>query len=542
MAVDTALLDKWELHLWESGPFFSRTLSIAPQDPEHGLVTLTIDVFENNKAPALNVELTEGERALLKVCDWLSGFKERDEDLVLRVSNFSAGPLTNAILALTISPKNGLLVSLERTNDTHSQADRNGEHLMIGRRQLAWFSSTDRARLTLTNATLGTKATLAYRAYPKEDKPCAIELGGGFVKTVIGPDPADRPGFELETVFDPAAFLYETSRTNMDCRLDGDRLVVRFRNASDEGNGFTADARSGRLLEFHFVEQGVHADLRFDSGAFERQQAALYAATAAKARAVDGHQPLSSAIQALLEYPSWASWAANLSHLNPAAGSWTDAAQTAAKLFNAKTLGPLDQVLARRAAVDKPDSFGVPLSIGDVNHWDEHALGNSAAVFVFCTIEDFFPRDSWPWTLAREAAFVMQQKAQYTDAELQRLAQSKETGPIGFLALASVLHDLNPQSSKAAAGLGLNLLGARNFRNDYRLLLDGQSALSQSLQNVVSALGTLNDAEVEALAQPFPSGVAGLIESTARALRQSKRGVTLKTMYQNLGSDLGSLA
>ena len=81
-----------------------------------------------------------------------------------------------------------------------------------------------------------------------------------------------------------------------------------------------------------------------------------------------------------------------------------------------------------------------------------------AWTLVFRVADALFPRESWPWTTAREAVFVVSGAGTYTGLELQRIYESNEVGPIGYLTIAELLAQIDsPYSVPIAPALAARL-------------------------------------------------------------------------------------
>jgi hypothetical protein len=156
---------------------------------------------------------------------------------------------------------------------------------------------------------------------------------------------------------------------------------------------------------------------------------------------------------------------------------------------------------------------------------DAALAGNSLsalyAAFGFRYCNALFPKYSWPWTIARESVFLLANQTTYTDSELQRLYQSEDTGPMGCLVIAELLARLNSPSAKTFAIGGLTRLGPAHFRNECRVLLEGQSGLARAFSNMASVLREMPSEELEALAAVLPADEATFLKECDRDLRSA---------------------
>jgi hypothetical protein len=153
----------------------------------------------------------------------------------------------------------------------------------------------------------------------------------------------------------------------------------------------------------------------------------------------------------------------------------------------------------------------------------QNSLSAFFAAFGFRYCNELFPKYSWPWTIAREAVFVSANQTSYTGAELNRLYESEETGPIGCLVLAKLLAKLNSPAARTFAARGLTRLTAADFQRDCDLLLEGDSRLARTFANVAALLREMPEEEVEGLAAALPENETALLKESVQALRASPK-------------------
>ena len=146
--------------------------------------------------------------------------------------------------------------------------------------------------------------------------------------------------------------------------------------------------------------------------------------------------------------------------------------------------------------------------------------GLAAVAFRFTN--DVFAQGSWPWTLSRETVFILGGMGKYSLAELGKIYESEETGPLGYLTTAKVLSRLSPRLSGAFAAKGLSRMSVEAFRNDVRVLLEGDSKLARCLIETAQALRDLDDAERDALLLVFDAEYAEVVGRSIDMLRKDK--------------------
>jgi hypothetical protein len=153
---------------------------------------------------------------------------------------------------------------------------------------------------------------------------------------------------------------------------------------------------------------------------------------------------------------------------------------------------------------------------------------------LFVAGTELFPKDSWPRTVAREAAFVLLNHARYANTELERICNSEQTGPIGFLAVAELVSYLDKQAAREVALQGLTRLSPQDFLTDCDLLLKGDSGLARSFSRLVATLRALPQDELAALVTVLPEAEANLLRESAAALRANPEATLESVLYPAL--------
>jgi hypothetical protein len=150
--------------------------------------------------------------------------------------------------------------------------------------------------------------------------------------------------------------------------------------------------------------------------------------------------------------------------------------------------------------------------------------------FVFRHCNDWFPKYSWPWTMARESVLLLGSQGAYVDAELTRLINSEATGPLGCLALSAGLSRMGSPAAKEFATRGLTRLGVAGFRADYRLLFEGDTGLAKTAANMAEILRTMPSDQLAALVKTLPPPEARLVRESADALRAQPKAPLESTL------------
>jgi hypothetical protein len=276
---------------------------------------------------------------------------------------------------------------------------------------------------------------------------------------------------------------------------------------------------SGRLIELTLSDaQGRwKARVQTERGALARLVSDLRESTARHVNVLDPKRPLNSWTGYLAEQLLRSDVVAPFLFKDVPPADRMRAAAAVRRLFARPLLEPFDALMASRGTV--PEPFVVPAD-PPATTAAAHAMGTTMAFgLVFGYVNEIFAKGSWPWTLAREGAFVAGGKGQYTGMELQRLYDSPDTGPLGHWAIAKWLTSIKSPHAKAFAAGGLQKLSTSSFRRDMRLLFEGDTALRRVADNMLAALPDLDDEDVEALVRILPADTGSFLRRCVVQLR-----------------------
>jgi hypothetical protein len=189
------------------------------------------------------------------------------------------------------------------------------------------------------------------------------------------------------------------------------------------------------------------------------------------------------------------------------------------RLFADQPLRPLEAALVKLVAKE-PETFFVPGERVETAQAAANSAVGTLMALVFRGADAVLPRGSWPWTLAREAVFTLDNRSLYTGLELERLYESEATGPLGHLVTAALLSRIGSPDARLFARRGLERSTAQHFRADARLFLEGDSALAQSVERTLDAVRALDPGEIDALARVLPVSAGNAVRAVARILRE----------------------
>jgi len=518
MPFDQDVITRSKLKLWRSARYLKYEITPEPIDNTTAAVRLTIDITEYAAAPPLRGTFSEDEHALLRFCSWLSALRSRGDDIVITMDGLSIASAIRLIFS-----DQGALIALGAREQNPSQV--NDLDMVLAPDHLDFVSTTLQAKalVALPRVQLQINVSLLPEHDPQPEREFSLNFGAAFATKIVGklggatPAGADAVPLQFDLLFAPAACL---SWAHL---KDGQRAlhngVLTFSNA--RRGRLSIDARSGQLLEF-FVS-AAKANLSIDHGAFGAAKAEIEATSAAYTDHFDSGSGPMNAIAALLTEsmlrggPPTPAWLGNLAQQER-----SRAAAAADRVLQRQILLPLDEVLSRWHA-QQGKVFYVPDQAGT-------ASAGILSALVFRLVNDLFPRDSWPWTTAREAVFVGSGMGQYTGLELARIYDSGQVGPIGYLTIADLLAYIRSPQSSRLAQRGLERLSNEDFRKDVELLLRGNSALASCFKRAAMAVRDLTEADVEALAAALPPAGQAFLRNASGLLRAHPDDPVEKTM------------
>jgi hypothetical protein len=313
-----------------------------------------------------------------------------------------------------------------------------------------------------------------------------------------------RP-FELRTLLAPVCFVDiahgGTSKKPVDVDLRDGVLAIR-----GDGGLFRFKAETGELVELVYENHG-RVRIYPRRGAVDEALARIDAAGAANS--LDAAHPLASA----------AAFVAEAAIANPMLSpratptQRATAASAARKLLTSKGVLDVGDPWSRLEPVERFEGFFIPVDVAGVVAASEgNALAFLGEAVPYCDF--FFVRESWPWTVAREALLVSAGRAKYTDTEARRFFQSPDVGPIGFLVAANLYARVNDATTaRVFAKRGLERLTFEAFSRDCRTLLANGSVQAAALSGVLGAARGLSDEEVGAMSAVLPAAYGNAIKA-----------------------------
>ena len=350
----------------------------------------------------------------------------------------------------------------------------------------------------------------------KPEKPFTLSVEGG-----IDSEKCAKP-FHLNIKLAPVAFVGMAHKSGVSYSSDKGVATI-----TGQEFRLKVDSESGKPIELVLSKYEKKGKFRLTTkkGAFDQVMNQIEKATAQCRNEFKPQEPLSSTLAYLAEEQVLQKLFVQSSSSRKVTPEQLASATTVlARILEKRPLAPLEGLILKGPAEGGED-FTLPQDSPQTSGASLQRLLTKFSAIVFKWCNDLFPQRSWPWTIAREAVFVFGGMGRYTTMELQRIYESKETGPIGCLATGNLLNIIKwPQwpHARAFADRGLERLSADDFRNDWRLLIEGESVLAQCLVRTAEAFRDLDDEDIEALVLLLPPERATFVRNSVRLLREEK--------------------
>lgn len=496
MKITAARLVEARRQLRDCGRFWD--YEVTPEYHGTGIVSsrqvnLKIKVAELEGVPRLTESLRPTQQALVRVCEWLERFPARKETISARIKDLEGFPVD---LDFALSPRNGLMVNLSLGSNAPAAA---GFLLTGDTVQLCAWGSSNRVAKAREG---GGEVFVHLVPYHGEgSNRFTLTIGGGYRGKLDTEAAKPVPLLKFDVQLSRAAFVELASNAT---------VVGRSLLITNDGFQIRADAKNGRILETTRPADQAELQARFNDRSwpevvrdFNRRAAALTNTYLAE------HE--FSSLLALV-----AGETARFALLQSATTNVEQrrlAGAAVRRLITSENLAPLNLL----AGIDT-NEFKIPMNELETA-MAQNSLVTLFSGFAFDWSTRVFPKNSWPWTLVRESAFVMMNQGQYTDEELERLCAAEETGPVGLLAIGWLLERAGSPTARTVAVQGLVRMSAKDFLQDCRLFLRGDKGLARSFARVAESLRTMPEDELAGLVAALPEPEGRLLRDSHAALQ-----------------------
>lgn len=514
LAFDPGLAARIDDQLRATGRFLYHAVEIAPPTDAKSQMHMIVRLRDNvASVPALGKEFSRKEQAILRAAHWFEQWPSRDEDLMINArpaiavkkSAFAVSSLVDAVVSFQhgVYLHTCLLPADGGTKQEHE--------LLVTGKTIAFVSPGRSAclqtpnRLNLLHNTFGLKPQfriVGLERPGKQGEQVANNFSFGFKN-----NPNDNvPLFDVQLGFAPAAALYSLHGQNWQIDFDGPLMRM-----TRDGSIVEIEEATGRLvrLELRDDERGSELTLRVERGALMAKLDEVQPRLQGYSNGWSEATPLASVAGfALDEYQ----------FLREGSLTGDERARLGAvrKLARHACRAADDWIISHHA-LDSKDEFKLPPpNETAVQHLPQMLTTPLLQGARFC-----FPRESPPWTLSRETAFLLAGKSAHAQYQLAAVLNSTSTGPISGLYGSGLFRFWNPEMSRRFARQSLVRTDARYFRRDLEWLLAKESILRAPLLDMATTLREFEPEELRGLASMLASDPTQRA-AIARALLQLK--------------------
>ncbi len=506
-----------EYELWRSGRFIDYELTPAPPDSVDDPVKLQIKVTESPFAPPIDQPLPREEQVLLKMREWLANPDRWQADMVLEMNN------PDNTIEIILAPGRGALATIRPAKT----ASKRPLTIIASKDVVGYYPADVPMKLegTTPSVQFESMINIAMDAKPDDpQKPFRLNVGFG----IENKSSSDAKGPIVGAVnLQPAVAVAMAHQGNAKTSWDGDTLIVSRGAARTH-----IDAGSGTLLRFREEDGEDTTEITFRQGAFGQRLAEIRKLTGGLKNSFDRERPVSSFLGFFCREEVILDLVNNLPGFiksKPSAEEFENlrsqlkSLRLAQRLLDAGILERMDGWTSE-ANGEAEREFDIPTSHSP----SADSTGFVAAVArgAVTIADELFPRNSWVWTLWREAGFTVAGKGKYTGPQLEAFYESHDFGPVCYLAIGSLLEKVQPRMTQLFASRGLKSTDAADFRKDYEPLLDRRSVIGACLHQASILLRELDAKEVQGIVEGLPDEYGPCFQAFAAELqRDSSRTI-----------------
>lgn len=500
------LLEAEEARLIRTGRMIAAHFEARPPGPD-GKATLVLRVTEAPGMPALREELTPPAAALLRLCDWIEGWKTNGPDLVVS-GNLAAWSQTDLDLdlSLVLSPTRGFLAVLREP------AARGGRLLYAAQGQAngeaGIYVAQSQRKFSTPRFPGEIEIKLALDASPPDEK-------GRWRGSTVGVGVSWKSGMpvRVRTSINPSALVASAYDSNTTVRSQDGIFSFAF-----DGGVVLRVAASGRPVDAT-SSNDLTGRITFESGALERAVALLRKESAAWGNCFDAARPVASFVSfagpELLRLPGLATSA--LARVT--SNQWALASDALHKLSSAAADVKWDQLVGGSSG--GTNSMAIPPEASRLSPELSASPFSMLGAAVLSETFHLAPTGSWLAACLRGQAFRLCGQQRLLAAELTSLAQSPRSGPFALEYCASMASGLDPAFARRAANLGFARLTAADLTRDLDPLLDEKTMAGELILRVARAFAALSGEEAASLAALMPAGPSGPFQQFVTELRRS---------------------
>jgi hypothetical protein len=497
------LIPRLNARLRESGRFVKHIVRVVPgNDPSRALLEMEVEELEG--APLLDQPLTPLQMTFLKARDWIVANAILREDFTIGFPLEMPHGLFHSNYVEMVLGAAGATVKVSiLSNNVPAQLL---YALRLGTNSFEFVSGKRGRKVLVTPAPLQIIATLEIEPKPEPDPEgrFQVNISAGFSN--VKPEEGAEP-LEARISLAPAGFLDLARLAQQKTSLQKGVLSV-----TNAGWRLSLDTTSGRPLQIE-EEDGLMA--RFAAGRFQAAGRQLDSLTATWPNDWEPTNSVVSVSAFIVREILGAQW---LTSEGSNTVQFFKAVDTAYRLPWMEIVSPVRGLFATNDVPPEQD-FSVPI---ELNARTNPGMLAALALFLIPISDQAFDNGSWPWTFGRELAFILANKARYTEKEMERIQDSQYTGPLGCLAGARIFKQIQPGMARTFAIAGITRQSSRFFRQDCAVFLDGGAISGQIVRQLLSAVAKMDDKDAETIATALDPSTRELLRSVRRLYRARK--------------------
>jgi hypothetical protein len=477
--------------LWDSGRFQKHPIAVEAGLSTRSRWTVRFTVAELADTPPLDQPLPTVDKAMLKCRSWLLGQIAKGDDLVVS-SSWPGGCDVRIAMG-----RGGGFVRMKVDGKywaSHGAANSpSTEYAMaVEGHSMRLYAISDSQKLIVhRRKPMGGNVQIVGKAITDNSgKKWSFNLGMG-ART-------DTTGIDLQVDMPPAQVLDNLHDPAMNAQVADGVLT-----ASSKGIRLRIEMSTGRLLEWKWNDSSSSGEVALRHGALDEELARLEKDDTGR-DFYDPAHPVSSFAAFLTDEALRGPWVgASGKARNPQLSS------VIRTLLGPSVFEPLDR--DQSWLDDSETDFRLPSDIARRNPLD--------ALLSMLPVNDLlFERGSWPWTLAREEVLIVTGRIQTLQAELERVLNSNQAGPLGHLMAAYTVRPYAPRVTEFVARRGLEFLQPADFHKDVHALVEGDTIAAQVLCRIADQLRHLPQSDVDLLCGSMSPAQAALLRQFRASL------------------------
>jgi WD40 repeat protein/serine/threonine protein kinase len=480
--------------LWDSGRFQKHLVAVEPGLSTRSKWSVRFTVEELAGMPPLDQPLKAEDQAMLKFRNRLLQQIQQGDDLVASASWPAAFDIRlvfgrgGGLMRAKVDGK--LWASLGAADSPSTEYA-----MAVEAHSMRMYGISDSQKLIVRRRKpMGGNVVLVGKANTDNTgRKWSFNLGFGARNDTTGIDlQVDIPPAELiDTLHSPAVKM---------------QIADGVLTATGQGLRLRIEISTGRLLECRWDTANGSGEIALRHGTLEEELAKLERDDPGRDFYNPAH-PVSSFAAFLTDETLRGPWVRALGKA-PMSPELSSAIR---KLLGPSVFEPLDRDLSW---LDESDSdFGLPRDSDKSNPVD-------FLLHILPMDDSLFEQGSWPWTLAREELLIATGRIQTLQAELDRVLNSNQTGPLGHLMAAYVVRPYAPRVTEVVARRGLAFLEPADFHKDVHALVEGDGVAAQVLCRIADQLRHLPRQDVDVLCNSMSPPQAALLRKFRTSLME----------------------